>query len=342
MSKMIDIVRYAAETVGDVSDEMMDFGRRAIRLKYQTVYDAHLWRESLRVIYSQLDPNLNGSFFLPYDTEEVIFLSISYDGSNFLRLNYRERDWSERNVGSMISLPGTVPFYCRGENLAWPYFGPGQFTFTSYDTGIFTLFIGGIETDTGNRVSETYKMQAIVNPGDLSVNPAMVTTVHSFEQISDLSKGITSEPLLIQPQFPSDATPISMPPGQSELQFTQLVLTPSPIFSNGDSGSNVVYVRLQVKLKADTLGSDYSVPRISHITDALTEFVLASMYKKSRQLNKADNCEAKAMAHIQAAVQIEKTQSETRQQVVPIVYDAGDYLAEHYRPAVTTSWPWGW
>ena len=49
--------------------------------------------------------------------------------------------------------------------------------------------------------------------------------------------------------------------------------------------------------------------------DALTEFVLAAMYKKTRQLAKADNCEQKAIAHIQAAVQIEKNQSEMRQQV---------------------------
>ena len=179
MSQMIDIVRFAAETVGDVSDEMMDFGRRALRLKYQTLYDAHLWRESMRLINSQLDPTLGGVFFLPYDTEEVIFFSLSYDGLNFTRLNYRERDWME------LHAPGGIPSYYRAENLAWPYFassgnsGPGQFTFTSYDTGIFTLFIGGLDAS-GSRVSETFKMQAIVNPSDKSVNPAVVTTTHSF------------------------------------------------------------------------------------------------------------------------------------------------------------------
>jgi hypothetical protein len=160
---VIDLVRFAAETVGDVSDEMMDFARRAIRLKYQTLYDAHLWRESLRVINSVLDSGLNGSFFLPYDAEEVIFFSISYDGRNFIRLNYRERDWMERNGGSMVSLPGGTPSYFRAENLAWPYYGPGKFTFTSYDTSIFTLYISGLDLN-GHLVNETFKMQAIVNP----------------------------------------------------------------------------------------------------------------------------------------------------------------------------------
>ena len=198
----IEIVRFSAETVGDISDEMMDFGRRAIRLKYQTFYDAHLWRESLRVINSALDPSLGGVFFLPYDTEEVIFFSISYDGSSFIRLNYRERDWMERNSGSMVSIPGGTPSYFRAENLAWPYIGPGKFTFTSYDTGIFTLYIAGTDVN-GSMVNETFKMQAIVNPGDQSVNPAVVTTANAYSQVTTLSKGITVTPLLVATQFPT-------------------------------------------------------------------------------------------------------------------------------------------
>jgi hypothetical protein len=348
MATTIDIVRFAAETVGDVSDEMMDFGRRALRLKYQTLYDAHLWRESLRVVNAQLDSSLGGVFFLPYDTEEVIFLSISYDGTNFKRLNYRERDWIERNTGMRNFLPGGTPNYHRAENLAWPYFasggglGPGKFTFTSYDTGIFTLFIAGTDATTGSMVNETYKVQAIVNPSDKSVNPAIVTTVHSFSQVTALSKGITNQPLLVQPQFPPGSAPISMPPGLSELIFTQLVLFPPPVLLDPNTGQPVtIYVRLQVKLKADTLGSDFSVPRISHIVDGLTEFTLAAMYKKSRQLSKSDSCEQKAIAHIQAAVQVEKNQSEMRQQVVPEVYEVGNYMLDNYY-RVTSAYPFGY
>lgn len=315
---------------------MMNFGRRAIRLKYQTLYDSHLWRESLRVISGILDPSLNGIFFLPYDTEEVVFFSVAGDGTNFSRLNYRERDWLERHATSQVSIPGSAISYYRAENLAWSNFNPGQFTFTSYDTTIFTLFIAGTDAS-GNMVNETFKMQAIVNPGDQSINPAVVTTVNSYTQVTALSKGVTNKPLIVQPQFPPASPPLSMPPGLSELVFTQLVLTPPPIF-----GSNSIAVRLQVKLKADTLGSDNSVPRISHIMDALTEFVLAAMYKKARQLNKADNSEQKGIAHIQAAVNIEKNQSEMRQQVVPIIYEPGDYLGTNMVTRATSSYPWGW
>ena len=321
---------------------MIDFGRQALRLKYKTLYDSHLWRESLRVIYSRLDPDLGGVFFLPYDCEEVIFFSISYDGSNFIRLNYRERDWMERNGGSMVSIPGGTPSYFRGENLGWPYFGPGKFTFTSYDTGIFTLYVAGSDAQ-DNQIAETYKMQGIINPGDSTVNPAVVTTVNSFQTVTAMSKGVTSTTLLVQPQFPVGSQPTSMTSGVSELVFTQLILAPAPILIDPNTGNPVnIPVRLQVKLKADALNSDYSVPRISHITDALTEFVLAAMYKKSRQLGKADNSEQKAIAHIQAAVQVEKNQSESRQQVVPTIYDPGDYLALAYNNQVSSSYPWGW
>ena len=341
MSTSIDIINLAASTVGDISDEMIEFGRKALRLKYKTLYDSHLWRESLRLVNSTLDPNLGGVFFLPYDTEEVIFFSISYDGSHYIRVNYRERDWIELNASSRIILPGGIPSYFRSENLAWPYFGPGKFTFTSYDTGIFTLFIAGTEIGTGNMVNETFKVQAIVNPGDQTVNPAVVTTTYSYDQVTALSKGITAQPLLVQSQFPLSSSAISMPPGLSELVFTQLVLAPPPILFDSSNNPIAIPVRLQVKLKADTLGSDFSVPRISHIVDALTEFVIASMYKKGRQLAKADNCEQKAIAHIQAAVQIEKSQSEMHQQTVPAIYEYGDYLYQGTGTA-TSSYPWGW
>ena len=174
-----------------------------------------------------------------------------------------------------------------------------------------------------------------------SVNPAVVTTIKAYQQVTALSKGFTTTPLLVDPQFPPNSAPVSMPPGLSEMAFTQLVLTPAPVLIDAQGQPIIIPVRLQVKLKADTLGSDYSVPRLSHIVDALAEFTLAAMYKKSRQLNKADNCEQKGIAHIQAAVQIEKNQSEMRQQVVPIIYDSGDYLAEDFA-RVSSSYPWGW
>lgn len=336
----LDIIKFAAETVGDISEEMLEFGRKAIRLKYQTLYDSHLWRESLRVIESSLNPDLKGVFFLPYDAEEVIFFSTSTGGGSYTRLSYRERDWTERHGGSQVSLPGSTPSYYRAENVAWPYFGPGKMTFTSYDTRIFTLYIKGIDLN-GVAADETYKVQAITN-SDGSVNPAVVTTANAFYQIDTISKGKTNTPLAISPQFPPGGSmAIALPPGLPDLTFTQLVLTPPPVLVDPTTGDPYnVLTRLQVKLKADPLDSDYAVPRISHIMDGLIEFVLAAMYKKSRQLAKSDSCEQKAIAHIQAAVQIEKNQSENRQQVVPIIYESGDYLNSEYAK-VTSSYPWG-
>jgi hypothetical protein len=337
---VLDIASFASETVGDISDEMMNFARRAIRLKYQTLYDAHAWRESMRVLEGYpLDPTLNGVLFLPYDCEEVIFLSLSYDGNNYTRLSYRERDWMERFGTRYLTVPGSIPAYYRAENLAWPYLNPGQLTFTSYDPSIFTLFISGLDQN-GNLVQETYKVEAVVNP-DNTVNPAVVTTANSFSQINVLSKGITAQPLQIGAQFPPLVPPASMPPGMSELMFTQLVLYPAPVLVSQNGLPIQMVYRTQVKLKADTLDSDSSTPRISHITDALIEFTLAALYKKSRQLAKSDSCEQKAIAHIQAAVQIEKNQSEMRQQAVPVFYDSGDYLATGYVRA-SSSYPWGW
>src|ERR1700745_4049491 len=92
-----DIATFTCETVGDTSSDMVDFAKRAVRLKYKTLYDTHAWRESFRVLDGIiLDAALNGSVFLPYDCEEVIYLALSYDGQNYSRLDYRERDWIDR------------------------------------------------------------------------------------------------------------------------------------------------------------------------------------------------------------------------------------------------------
>lgn len=324
---LTQISDFCTQTVGDVSEEMKDFAKRAIRLKYQTLYDAHLWRESMRLIEDiPLDPSLQGVFFLPFDAEEVIFLSMSYDGRGYTRLAYRERDWIERVASSQVSLPGNTPWFYRGENLAWPAFNPGLLTFTSYETAIFDLYVAGTSS-AGFPIAESYKMQAITNP-DGTVNPVVVTTSNSFASVTMLSKGQTTQPLSIAAQFPPGPPlfTIQMPGGLSELVFTQIILTPTPRLLNDDGSARVVLIRSQVKLKPDSLDSDFSVPRISHIMDALIEFTLSSLYKKVRQLAKADASEQKGIAHIQAAVNLEKNQSEMRQQVVPVIYESGNYL----------------
>jgi hypothetical protein len=93
----------------------------------------------MRVFNITLDPVLNGVFFLPYDAEELIFCKMSRDGVNYTRINYRDRDWIERVwATTLYSLPGNFPFFYRSENLAWPYIGPAQLTFTTSDLTPFT------------------------------------------------------------------------------------------------------------------------------------------------------------------------------------------------------------
>lgn len=319
---------------------MLDFAKRAIRLKYESVYDFHVWRESLRVVDDlPLDPNLGGVFFLPYDAQEVIFLSLSYDGTNYARLTYRERDWIERFNANSITVPGNLPTYSRGENLAWPYLDPGQFTFVSSDPRIFTLYIAGLNQN-NFPIDETYTMQAVVNPNN-TTNPAIVTTKNSFSKVTMITKGQTTMPLGISTQFPAPPNQISiqLPASTSQLMFTQIVLTPPPLLQNPDGTPRPAFIRGQYKLKADPLDSDYATPRISHALDALIEFTLASVYKKLRQLSKADDSEKRATGHLQAAINVEKNQSENHQQVVPVVYETGDYIGAAI--GVSTSFPWG-
>ena len=314
---------------------MVDYAKRSIRLKYATLYDAHAWRESMRTYDILLDPNLNGTLFLPYDAEEVIFLNLSRDGVNFSRLNYRERDWIERVGGNQYSLPGNIPLYYRAENLAWPYIHPGIFTFTtSYETP-FTVYIEGKDFN-NNPINESFILQATKQTGGLII-PGSVSTVNNYQIVTTLSKDGFGD---LKVQDAATGVPMTLSAGTSNFVFTQFVLFPPLIWTN-QNGSPIPYsVRTQVKLKADTLDNDMSVPRISHIWDALIEFTMSSLYKKARQITKAQAAEQSAMQHVQAAVNVEKNQSENRQQVVPTIYETGSYIDSGYG-AVSSLTPFG-
>jgi hypothetical protein len=328
-----DIASFACETTGDISSDAIDYAKKAVRLKYSTLYDAHNWREAMRTVDGiVLDPTLGGIIFLPYDAEEVIFCSLSYDGQNYVRLVYRERDWIERFYFPTFTLPGNTPWFYRAENLAWPYFNPGIFTFTSIEKSPFKVYIAGRDAN-DFPISESFILQGTINP-DQSVNPASISTVNSYKLVTVLSKDVTETPLSIRATAPASQT-LVMPQAVTELVFTQIKLYPPPKFSAADGSPLSIYVRIQVKLKPDSLNDDMSVPRISHIWDALISFTTSSLYRRLQQVSKAQAAEQEAMAHIQAAVNIEKNQSEFRQQVVPTVYELPYYIDGSYYRATS-------
>ena len=331
-----DIIEFACETTGDISSEALDFARRALRLKYATLYDAHNWREAMRLLDGvQLNPALNGIFFLPFDAEEVIFCSLSYDGRSYIRLNYRERDWIERFTYPAYNLPGNTPWFYRAENLAWPYLSPGTFTFTTSNNTPFSVYIAG--TDTNDfPISESFILQG-TSAGSGLYNPASITTVHSYKTVTVLSSEVTTLPLTIA----AGGNTFVMPPAMTELVFTQIVMEPPPLGTSPGGAPLQTWIRTQVKLKPDSLDNDMSVPRISHIWDALVSFTTGALWKRLSQLQKANSEEQVAMEHIKAAIQVEKNQAEFFQQAVPVTYEYGDYLRGWWWNRATSWNPFG-
>ena len=318
------ICDYACQTTGDISSDALDYAKRALRLKYDTLYLSHNWREATRVIDgATLDPTLNGILFLPYDAEEIVFLSISYDAQTYIRLSYRERDWIERFATPAFTLPGNTPWFFRGENLAWPYVNPGQFTFTTVNKSPFVVYIEGRDAN-DFPIAETFSLQGVIN-SDNTVSAQSVTTINSYAVVTSLSKDVTDSPLMVSSQLPT-TNQVRMPPGMTELVFTQITLAPPPLFTDTSGNVRNVYYRTQVKLKPDTLDNDYSVPRISSVWDALVCFVTSSLYRRLQQVGKAQEQEQEAMDHIKAAINKEKNQAEFRQQAVPTSYETGNYL----------------
>jgi hypothetical protein len=317
---------------------MQSFARDAIRLKYQTLYDGHLWRESMRLIDVTLDPTLSGAFFIPLDTEEMIFLKLSQDGVNFRRVEYRERDWIERVTGGNELAPFSRPIFYRSENLAWPYLNPGTFTLSTLELTPFQVHLEGLNQQ-GWGVQEDFVMAATQDVTG-NVIPASVTTANSYSQVNVFSMGLGV--LSVQPSAPAGTPVVQIPYGVTEIVCSQFVLFPNPIQNDPVTQLPLAcYVRGQVKLKADVLANDMSVPRLSHIWDCLVEYTLSALYTRLRQLQKADAREQKAIAHFQAAVNVEKAQSEFRQQVYPVVYESGNYIEDDQIWRVTSFNPWG-
>ena len=322
---LADIATFTTQTVGDISSDAVAYAKSAVRLKYKTLYDAHAWRESMRVFNITLDPTLNGVFFLPYDAEEMIFCKLSRDLVNYQRLQYRERDWIERAYYTAIVQPGYTPFYYRAENLGWPYIGPGQLTFTTSDQSPFNIYIEGKDFS-GNPLNESFILNGTLQPDGITVTPGTVTTAGLYQIVTSLSKDGGN----LTVSDSATGKPIGIGQAASQLIFSQFVLYPPLIWTNTDGTSIPYLIQAQAKLKPDTLDNDMSVPRISHIWDALIEFTLSSLFTRARNLTKADSREQKAIQHIQAAVNVEKNQSESFQQVQPTIYDQGDYLAYGY------------
>jgi hypothetical protein len=320
----LDIISYATEVTGDISSEALDFARRALRLKYGTLYNSHLWREAQRTIDGiQMDPTLNGAVFLPFDADEVISLALSFDGLAYNRLIYHERDWIERFSTPAFNLPGNTPWFYRGENYAWPYINPGQFTISTNEPVSFRFYVGGRDTN-DQPMGEEFLLQGVNNP-DGTTNTTSVTTVGTYKYLTSLSKGVTQTTVRVSDTL---GNVYVMPGGSTELTFTQLILYPTPIFQLTDGTPQNVFLRVHAKLKPDPLTSDMSVPRISHIWDALITFTTAACYKRMSQVAKSAQDEQTAMDLVRSAINVEKNQAEWRQQAVPQVYERGDYLSD--------------
>ena len=260
-------------------------------------------------------------------------MSLSYDGQNYIRLTYRERDWIERFVAPRFNLPGNTPWYYRTENLAWPELNPGQFIFTTIEKSPFEVYIAGRDAN-DFPISESFILQGINNV-DGSVSASSITTLNFYKLVTVLSKSVITTTLSVK----ASATGLNfqVAPALSEFVFTQIVLYPAPIFVDTSGNPQNVYLRIQVKLKPDNLNDDMSVPRISHIWDALICFTTSALYKRMHQLAKAKSEETDAMDHVKAAINVEKNQASFRQQVVPTIYESGNYLWGGY-PHRATSW----
>jgi hypothetical protein len=305
--KIGDIIDHCTETAGDVDDESKDFARKAIRLRYQLLYGAHLWQESIRSF--RLSIADSDSFFLPIDCELIVYVVPLLDGIKGPRLVYREADWIEQNAPFSY---GLVPrYFYRLANLAMPTLAPGALSFSVKDTTPIDLYVAGTDAS-GQAISEKF----LVSTSSPST-PATPVSANSYGLVSTIAKSLSTYPLTVTAQ---DGTVAQMTPASTELVFTRGALWPAL--------SGRAELSIGAKLRADPLDDDMSVPRISRLWNPLIAFTLAALYKRQRQLTKAQSEFQEAGDMVKAAVNEEKNQAAFRQQVVPVNYEGNFYPEE--------------
>lgn len=320
-----DIIDFSTATVGDIDQDTRDFAKKAIQLRYQILFASHNWQESIRAFDLVLADT--DTFFLPVDCELIIFVVPVVNGVKYGRLAYRERDWIEQNasIGPYLTNFGPRPWYFyRSTNVGFPSASPGVLTFSVLETSSINIYVAGKDAN-GNPLSEKMSV-ATARPG----TPSTPSTANNYSVVTTISKDVSTYPVTVTG---TDGTTAQISPGTTELVYTKGMLWP-PLQGSAD-------FTIGAKLKADTLDDDMSVPRISRLWNALIGFTNAALYKRQRQLGKAQAETQDAQAIVEAAVQEEKNQAAFRQQVVPQVYD-GNYFPWGAAQFPTTSWPWGY
>jgi hypothetical protein len=301
---------FATATVGDIDEDSVAFAKKSIRLRYQLLYGAHNWVEAQKRV--TVGPYSNtGDFYLPLDCELILYVVPMYGpnpSDRGVRLAYAEQDWLDTWAGGLAG--GYAPrYFYRGPNVALPTSNVGSLSFSVKDTSPIAIYVAG-EDANGNPLSE----RLIANTTDPST-PARPVSTNSYSVVTTLSKDISVYPVGVTA---GDGTTASIGAQSTELVYTKGTVFPA-------IGANPVSLNVGVKLRADILDDDHAVPRVSRLWNPLLSFTIAALYKRQRQLAKAQAEVQDAQAMIQAAVSEEHNQAAFRQQAVPTNYDAVPY-----------------
>jgi len=319
-----DISDYCTKVVGDIDQDTVAFAKQAIRLRYQILYGSHNWQESIQS--SNLTLSDTDTFFLPGDSELVIWVVPFINNVKYSKLAYRERDWIETHaaIGPYFTNYGPIPsYFYRAPNVALPTLSPGALTFSVLDTSPVQIYVTGKDAN-GNQVSETF-LASTSTPG----TPSRPTSANTYSTVLTISKGASVYPVSVTA---ADGTSATMSPGQTELVFTQGVMWPPLV------GTGTFYVG--AKMRADILDNDLSVPRVSRLWNVLISYTKAELLQRQRQWGKAQAQTQDALSLVSAAVNEEKNQAAFRQQVVPMQYD-GNFFPWGSAQYPTTTYPWG-
>lgn len=303
LSRYADLVLLKLHLTDDASREE---AKKYIRQRYEMIWNAFLWRDSLVEVLVPSDDTGTRKVILPSLVDRVV--NVIWDrlpmSVESMQLFYQVESWrvnqtqQENPVKFGIVAPSAIAGPANGE----------QLTLSSSDPeASFSVSIRGIR---GNDSVEELISISGTDP---------VTTVGTYDSVLSLSKDTESFPLLVT-LSPSGTVVLQLFAHETSkaFQVVNLITVPRDAKSISILGKRVI----------KPLINDADSPELTGIDNALLAGAIGDMLEGQRQYGKAQTKFTECSQIVEQMTRLERQQSASTVRVIPDIYDYDSYRSD--------------
>jgi hypothetical protein len=299
-----EITSLVCDKVGKTDTESQDFVKACIKRRYQLIWDAHLWKDSLATatVSTQATGALTyyqDQLILPHWMERPLAVrdedtTLSDVELIHLFLTDPERFEREERSGRWSRLPS-----CASRRFLTEECQINFVVLNAADDNTTIFVRDDAERGSGAYETVTVRYGTTVEGGNEYVLPAIIgkpATTGKIEVYADDTDALVTELL----------------PGETQRLYPRIRLHGIP------EDSSMEYLVLGKK-KCPGLQSDYDLPAIQNVDDALIAFAQSDLLERCRQYGKAQAKVEEGRAQLEKARNLEIQQGTNTVRLVPVV-----------------------